>query len=36
MEGIVAKVEAKKAAPKTTLTKAEIEAQLKDMEDAPF
>ena len=54
MEGIVAKVEAKKAtpqvpalagmtplgikpnAPKTTLTKAEIEAQLKDIEDAPF
>lgn len=56
MEGIVAKVEAKKAkatpqvpalegmtplgvkpsAPKTTLTRAEIEAQLKDVEDAPF
>ena len=37
MEGIVAKVEAKKAtAPKPTLTRAEIEAQLKDIEDAPF
>jgi len=37
MEGIKAKVAAKKAAtPKTTLTKAEIEAQLKDMEEAPF
>lgn len=37
MEGIVAKVEAKRAtAPKTTLTRAEIEAQLKDIEDAPF
>ena len=36
MEGIVAKVEAKKAAPKTTLTKAEIQAQLADMDEAPF
>lgn len=37
MEGIKAKVEAKKAeAPKSTLTKAEIEAQLKGMEEAPF
>ena len=37
MEGIKAKVEAKRAeAPKSTLTKAEIEAQLKDMEEAPF
>ncbi|NBU72942.1 MAG: hypothetical protein EBS53_16130 [Bacteroidetes bacterium] len=37
MEGIKAKVEAKKAAtPKTTLTKAEIEAQLADMDEAPF
>ena len=54
MEGIVAKVEAKKAtpqvpalagmtplgmkpnAPKSTVTRAEIEAQLKDIEDAPF
>ena len=26
----------KSTAPKTTLTKAEIEAQLKDIEDAPF
>ena len=54
MEGIVAKVEAKKAtpqvpalegmtplgmkpsAPKSTVTRAEVEAQLKDIEDAPF
>jgi len=37
MEGIKAKVEAKRAeAPKSTLTKAEIEAQLKDVENAPF
>ena len=37
MEGIKAKVEAKKAtAPKSTVTRAEIEAQLKDVEDAPF
>ena len=33
MEGIKAKVAAKKAAPKSTVTKAEVEAQL---EDAPF
>ena len=37
MEGIKAKVEAKKAtAPKSTVTRAEVEAQLKDIEDAPF
>jgi len=38
MEGIKAKVKAKATSesPKTTLTRAEIEAQLKDIEDAPF
>jgi len=37
MEGIKAKVEAKKVtAPKSTVSRAEIEAQLKDIEDAPF
>jgi hypothetical protein len=36
MEAIEAKVAAKKSAPKTTLTKAEIQAQLADMEEAPF
>ena len=37
MEGIKAKVEAKKAtAPKSTVSRAEVEAQLKDVEDAPF
>ena len=55
MEGIKAKVEAKKAkvtpqvpalagmtplglpeVPKSTVTRAEVEAQLKDIEDAPF
>ena len=37
MEGIKAKVEAKKAtAPKSTVSRAEVEAQLKDIEDAPF
>lgn len=36
MEGIKAKVAAKKAAPKSTVTKAEVKAQLADMEDAPF
>lgn len=36
MEGIKAKVAAKKAAPKSTVTKAEVMAQLKDVEDAPF
>ena len=30
------KKEAKKSAPKTTLTKAEIQAQLADMDEAPF
>lgn len=36
MEGIKAKVAAKKAAPKSTVTKAEVLAQLADLEDAPF
>ncbi len=36
MEGIKAKVAAKKAAPKSTVSKAEVAAQLADMEDAPF
>lgn len=36
MEGIKAKVAAKKAAPKSTVTKAEVKAQLADLEDAPF
>ena len=36
MEAIQAKVAAKKAAPKSTVSKAEIEKQLADMEDAPF
>jgi len=36
MEGIKAKVAAKKAAPKSTVTKAEVKAQLAEMEDAPF
>ena len=36
MEGIKAKVAAKKSAPKSTVSKAEVVAQLADMEDAPF
>lgn len=36
MAGIEAKVAAKKTAPKSTVSKAEIMAQLKDVEDAPF
>ena len=37
MKAIEAKVAAKKAtAPKSTVTKAEVAAQLADMEDAPF
>ena len=36
MEGIVAKVAAKKSAPKTTVTKAEVEKQLAELDDAPF
>ena len=37
MEGIKAKVAAKKAAtPKSTVSKAEVVAQLADLEDAPF
>lgn len=36
MEKIKAKVQAKKSAPKTTMSKAEIEAKLDEMEDAPF
>lgn len=37
MEGIKAKVAAKKAAPKSTVTKAEVKAQMDaSFEDAPF
>lgn len=36
MAAIKAKVTAKKAAPKSTVTKAEIVAQLAGLEDAPF
>ena len=36
MEKIKAKVAAKKTAPKSTVTKAEVAAQLADLEDAPF
>jgi|LauGreDrversion4_2_1035121.scaffolds.fasta_scaffold311228_2 hypothetical protein len=36
MEGIKAKVAAKKSAPKSTVSKAEVVAQLADLEDAPF
>lgn len=36
MEGIKAKVAAKKTAPKSTVSKAEVAAQLADLEDAPF
>jgi hypothetical protein len=36
MEGIKVKVEAKKAAVESSLSKAEIITQLKNMEDAPF
>lgn len=36
MEGIKAKVAAKKSAPKSTVSKAEVAAQLADLEDAPF
>ena len=36
MAGIEARVKAKKAVPKSTVTKAEVRAQLKDIEDAPF
>lgn len=36
MESIKAKVATKKAVPKSTLTKAEVQAQLDKMEDAPF
>ena len=36
MKAIEAKVAAKKAAPKSTVTKAEVIAQLADLEDAPF
>lgn len=36
METIKAKVAAKKAAPKTTVSKAEVIAQLADLEEAPF
>ena len=36
LESIAAKAPAKKAAPKSTVTRKEIEAQLADLEDAPF
>ncbi len=36
LESIAAKAPAKKSAPKSTVTRKEIEAQLADMEDAPF
>lgn len=36
MEAIQAKVAAKKAAPKSTVSKAEVQKQLADLEDAPF
>lgn len=36
MDSIKAKVAAKKAAPKSTVSKAEVEKQLADLEDAPF
>lgn len=36
MDGIKAKVAAKKAAPKSTVSKAEVQKQLADMEEAPF
>lgn len=36
MKTIEAKVAAKKAAPKSTVSKAEVQKQLADMEDAPF
>lgn len=36
MDAIKSKVAAKKAAPKTTVSKAEVQKQLADLEDAPF
>lgn len=36
LESIAAKAPAKKAAPKSTVSRKEVEAQLADMEDAPF
>jgi hypothetical protein len=36
MEGIQAKIAAKKSIPKSTLTKAEVQEQLANIEDAPF
>jgi hypothetical protein len=36
LESIAARAPAKKAAPKSTVTRKEIEAQMADMEDAPF
>lgn len=36
LEAIAAKAPAKKTAPKSTVSRKEIEAQLADMEDAPF
>lgn len=36
LETIAAKAKAPKAAPKSTVTRKEVEAQLANMEDAPF
>lgn len=36
LETIAARAPAKKAAPKSTVSRKEVEAQLADMEDAPF
>lgn len=36
LESIAAKAPAKKSAPKSTVTRKEIETQLANMEDAPF
>lgn len=36
LESIAAKAPAKKAAPKSTVSRKEIEAQLADMEESPF
>lgn len=36
LESIAARAPVKKAAPKTTVSRKEVEAQMADMEDAPF
>lgn len=36
MAAIKAKVEAKKSTPKSTVSRSEVEAQLKNLEDAPY